>query len=69
MDKARRILVGGWMDTAISVFTRGLFLLGGSGVTYEVSMVYSPQSAAAVISPQQSAAVISSQQSAGVKSL
>ena len=69
MDKARRILVGGWMDTAISVFTRGLFLLGGSGITYELAVVSSPQLSGTVSSPQLSGTVSSPQLSGTVKGL
>jgi hypothetical protein len=68
MDKARRILVGGWMDTAVSVFTRGYYLLGGEGtLTYETASVRSPQLVGTVNSPQLAATVNSPQASGTVR--
>lgn len=62
MDKARRILVGGWMDTAVSSFTRGHYLIGGgSDVTYEAATVHSPQLAGTVYSSQLAGTVHSPQ--------
>ncbi len=68
MDKARRILSGGWLSTAVSAFTRGFYLIGGGlDTVYEPGAVNSPAGAGVVSSPASAGTAGSPQATGTVK--